>query len=224
MSAVLVGAAIALLVVVAASSAPVRVFTTTSSSSDVAPAAESARPADVITTTPDTPVDLVDRPGDPGPWLQIIGIIAVLAAVLMARRVGWTLERVRERVGRRGRRGWLSSVLPVVEVHPLEVDVETARATLADGAPRNAIVACWMQLERDAAAAGLPRRPAETSMEYVERVVGASSVDPAPIADLAALYREARYSRHELDDGHRRRAAAALDRVAAALERVEVDA
>ncbi len=61
-------------------------------------------------------------------------------------------------------------------------------------------------------------------MEYVERVVAASSIDRAPIAELGALYREARFSRHELDDDHRRRAASALDRVVAALERAEVDA
>jgi hypothetical protein len=74
-----------------------------------------------------------------------------------------------------------------------------------------------MQLEHDAAAAGLPRDAAETSAEYVERVVAASSVDPAPIRELAALYREARFSRHELSDDHRTRALAALNRVEAVL-------
>jgi hypothetical protein len=40
----------------------------------------------------------------------------------------------------------------------LAVDVEAARVALAAGSPRNAIVACWMQLERDAAAASAWRR------------------------------------------------------------------
>ena len=75
-----------------------------------------------------------------------------------------------------------------------------------------------MNLERDAGEAGLPRAAAETSAEYVERVVAASSVDPAPIRELAALYREARFSRHELGDDHRSRALAALDRVEAVLK------
>jgi hypothetical protein len=76
-----------------------------------------------------------------------------------------------------------------------------------------------MQLERDAGAAGLSRNAAETSAEYVERVVTASSVDPAPIRELAALYREARFSDHELSDDHRTRALAALNRVEAVLRR-----
>ena len=109
------------------------------------------------------------------------------------------------------------TALPEVPERELAVDVESARVALAGGSPRNAIVACWMQLERDAAAAGLPREAAETSAEYVERVVAASSVDPAPIRELAALYREARFSRHELRDDHRTRALAALNRVEAVL-------
>ena len=109
--------------------------------------------------------------------------------------------------------------LPEVRERELTVDVDSARAALSGGTPRNAIVACWMQLERDAAAAGLPRAAAETSAEYVERVVAASSVDPAPIRELAALYREARFSRHELSDDHRTRALAALNRVEAVLKR-----
>jgi hypothetical protein len=80
-----------------------------------------------------------------------------------------------------------------------------------------------MQLERAAATAGLQRAAAETSAEYVERVVAASSIDPAPIRELAVLYREARFSRHELGDAHRTRAFAALNRVEVVLRRsVEV--
>lgn len=124
------------------------------------------------------------------------------------------------RPGRRGvRERSLRQVtaLPEVPERELAVDVEAARVALVGGSPRNAIVACWMQLERDAAAAGLPREAAETSAEYVERVVAASSVDPAPIRELAVLYREARFSRHELRDDHRTRALAALNRVEAVL-------
>ena len=49
------------------------------------------------------------------------------------------------------------TALPEVPERELAVDVDAARVALAGGSPRNAIVACWMQLERDAAAAGLPR-------------------------------------------------------------------
>lgn len=107
--------------------------------------------------------------------------------------------------------------LPEVAERDLDLDVEAARTALSAGAPRNAIVACWMQLEGDATRAGLPRLVAETSAEYTERVVASSSVDAAPIGELAALYREARFSGHSLSDEHRNRALSALQQVERAL-------
>lgn len=143
--------------------------------------------------------------------LAVILVMLVLAAatltMLPGRRRGGRRRFLRRHVG----------PLPEVDDGTLEVDVGAARAALTGGTPRNAIVACWMQLEADAGSAGLSRLAAETPAEYVERVVATSSVDPAPIAELAALYREARFSQHELSDDHRQRAMAALDRVAAAL-------
>lgn len=120
-------------------------------------------------------------------------------------------------VRRRRRSGEMDEPLPDVDEALVSVDGVAARRALAEGTPRNAIVACWMQLERDAADAGLARRESETSAEYVERVVEASSVDPGPIRDLSALFREARFSDHALDEGHRQRAVEALGRVEAAL-------
>lgn len=78
------------------------------------------------------------------------------------------------------------------------------------GAPRNAIVAAWVALEEAAGAAGLPRQPAETSTEYVVRVLRFWDVDPRSLAGLAALYREARFSTHPLTEVHRQRAISAL--------------
>ncbi len=74
-----------------------------------------------------------------------------------------------------------------------------------------------MYLEEHAATLGLPRTDAETSSEYVERVVASSSVDPAPISGFAAMYREARFSDHEVGDAHRERAIITLRRVSSAL-------
>jgi hypothetical protein len=107
--------------------------------------------------------------------------------------------------------------LPEVDEQGPRIDLASARAALVAGSPRNAIVACWMQLEREASDAGLARLAPETPTEYVERVIASTSVDPAPIGELAALYREARFSDHDLPDDHRARALVALDRVEAAL-------
>ena len=83
--------------------------------------------------------------------------------------------------------------------------------------PRNAIVQCWLRLEGDVAAAGLLRNSADTSAEFTERVLGRYSVDSEAIQELAALYREARFSQHSLDESARQLALDALDRLHQAL-------
>jgi Domain of unknown function (DUF4129) len=152
--------------------------------------------------------------------LQVFGVVVSILLVIVAVRAMrlWAATRRPRLARRRGARA-LHLDVPDVADAAAAIDVDAAPAALQTGHPRNAIVACWMQVERDAASAGLPRRPAETSAEYVERVVAASSVDPGPIGELSALYREARFSRHEMGDGDRARASAALGRVAAGLRR-----
>jgi hypothetical protein len=214
---VMVAAVAAVLVVLAAASGPVRVWTT--------PTLDSSPPPVETTGGVDTnaPTNTVADQGGrelrlSGVVLQILGILVVIAGVLVLVAMSRSVRPRRLRRHSQSRDGDIAA-LPEFPEDTLSIDVDAARAALATGEPRNAIVACWMQLERDAAAAGLPRLEAETSAEYAERVVALSSVDPIPIGELAALYREARFSRHELNDDHRSRAFAALTRVAAALRR-----
>lgn len=100
-------------------------------------------------------------------------------------------------------------VLPEVSL-ALANDAPAQLAALEEGTPRNAIVACWLRLEEVAGEAGVPSRPAETSTEFTARVLGALAFDPAMINGFASLYREARFSRHELGEPARRAAVAAL--------------
>jgi len=88
---------------------------------------------------------------------------------------------------------------------------------LREGSPREAIIAAWLDLERLVAAAGVPRRPSETSSELVVRVLDDREVPAAALTDLAALFREARFSTHEPTEALRERAAGDLDAVHAAL-------
>lgn len=88
---------------------------------------------------------------------------------------------------------------------------------LREGSPREAIIATWLDLERLVAAAGVPRRPSETSSELVVRVLDDRDVPAAALTDLAALFREARFSTHEPTEALRERAAGDLDAVHAAL-------
>lgn len=96
---------------------------------------------------------------------------------------------------------------------------EELQTILRGGEPRNAIVACWSALE-DAVGRAAGERPAwETSAELTERVLSAWDVPAPVIEDLAAAYREARFSRHDLGEADRERAIAALTQVQEHLRR-----
>jgi len=151
------------------------------------------------------------------PFLAGLFIVLVVIAVVSV-RVAWPLPQFGWRRSRWRLRQPIDA-LPEVKERELTVNMDAALAALTAGTPRNAIVACWMQLESDASKVGLARMTAETPTEYVERVIGGSSIDPAPIKELAALYREARFSVHQLGDHDRSRAVSALHRVATTLNR-----
>jgi hypothetical protein len=95
----------------------------------------------------------------------------------------------------------------------ISADADAQRSALQRGAPRNAIVECWLRLEATVVDAGVARYPSDTSAEFTQRALATVSVDPAAIADLAALYREARFSSHPMDEESRRAAIAALEAV-----------
>jgi hypothetical protein len=92
-------------------------------------------------------------------------------------------------------------------------------AELQSGTPTNAIVACWMRLESAVAAAGYRPDESRTSSEVTTEVLREFHVDEAHLRELAALYREARFSAHELTEEHRSRAADALTAVHVDLRR-----
>jgi hypothetical protein len=103
------------------------------------------------------------------------------------------------------------AVLPDVRSALAEAAGGTQRDELLTGSPRNAIVACWVRLEHAVERAGIARHRSETSAELTARVLSTYVVDRQAIDALAALYREARFSSHELSEHHRQRAVAALD-------------
>ncbi len=215
--AVVAAVVVMIVLVLAASSGPFDVWSTPPAVDDVATAVTD--PPQELQPQEPVPESRRDWPSWVSTLSQVIGVViavAAFAAALAMLRLLRLPTWIRSSPLRR--RSNTAAALPEVDDGGVTVDVESARAALSSGEARNAIVACWMQLERDATAAGLPRLPSDTPTEYVERVIGASSMDPAPIGELAALYREARFSSHDLTDVHRARALAALDRVAAALQ------
>lgn len=83
-------------------------------------------------------------------------------------------------------------------------------ALLREGEPRNAIVAAWHRFELQGERAGVGRRLSETSSEYAIRILDLVSADSGAVNRLAGLYREARFSDHEITEDHRARALKAL--------------
>jgi hypothetical protein len=110
--------------------------------------------------------------------------------------------------------------LPLAEAgrEAMRRDRELYDAALAESDVRNGIVACWVLLEETAGNVGIPRLPAETATELVVRFLHTLDVDPRPVAALAALYHEARFSTHDLPADARLRAEQALAAIHADLD------
>jgi uncharacterized protein DUF4129 len=167
-------------------------------------------------TTPVTlPPGLVVQGAGLG-WLvtaiaTLLGVVAVIVLVWWLSRRQWSRPPLRA--------GPDPPFAPLPEIAPDELlDAADEFDTLiARGSARNAIVACWVRLEQAVEQAGLTPNPAETPTEMTTRVLRAYAVDAESIGTLAALYREARFSTHEMREDHRRQAQQALADIRAQL-------
>lgn len=104
---------------------------------------------------------------------------------------------------------------PLEEQESLQDVLESEVAGLEEGAPRNAIVAAWIRLEDFGERHGVPRDPADTPAEFVERALATYDLDGAALRRLADLYREARFSTHPLGEHQRAEARACLEHLVA---------
>ena len=75
---------------------------------------------------------------------------------------------------------------------------------------RRAIIAAYARMETALAAAGLPRRPAEAPLEYVERALLSLDASAAAVRRLTDLFEWARFSQHEPEPSMRDDAVDAL--------------
>ncbi|MFH8764100.1 DUF4129 domain-containing protein [Streptomyces althioticus] len=93
--------------------------------------------------------------------------------------------------------------------------VDSGRRALSDGDDaRGAVIACYAAMEKSLADSGVTRRASDSPQDLLERAVAGGLPAGAAAAALTALFREARYSTHPMDSGHRDRAAAALAEMA----------
>jgi hypothetical protein len=107
----------------------------------------------------------------------------------------------------------------LVEAAQLEPSIaEDFAATISDaiddleGEPdaRRAVIAAYARMEGVLARHGMRRRPSETPIEYLGRILGDLTSQSAAVARLTSLFQEARFSRHEIDGTMKRDAIDAL--------------
>lgn len=134
-------------------------------------------------------------------WIPILVVVGLSAAAVVAYFVA-------ERRARRSRRSGnvLAEQLAVV----LDETLDDLRA---EADPRRAIIAAYARLERVLAANGVPRRPAETSDEYVPRVLHDLALDSRAVERLTALFTRAKFSQHDVDTAMKEEAIDALEQV-----------
>lgn len=153
-----------------------------------------------------------------GVFSALLLLAAAVLAVAVAARLRLVLRRRRRRddTGLRGPPG-VPSEVEEPEAEELARVVGQQVEAITHGSPRNAIVAAWVALEQAAERAGVPRFPTDTSTDLAARTLGSHVVDRGALDRLAALYREARFSPHELTEHHRASARTCLERLRAQL-------
>ncbi|MDX6538228.1 MAG: hypothetical protein QOD37_2569 [Gaiellales bacterium] len=133
--------------------------------------------------------------------------------LLVYRGVRWLLEDLAARRYREPPRETIDfDVLddPAPLIEEMRRDASEQFELLLGGEPRNAIVAAWDRFEEQAERVGAARKLWETSSEFTLRLLEAVSAAPADVSRLAALYREARFSEHEITEVNRHAAIEAL--------------
>jgi Domain of unknown function (DUF4129) len=185
--------------------------------------AATATPTDIVATSTGVGADPPLPSGETPVILKILGVGLVVAFCLLllvllglAVRFLWQLQKP-ERRPKPDQIDFDLVEAPERIVDAMLADAGEQRRLLLGGNPRNGIVECWGRFETQAASAGMPRRSWETSSEYTLRLLDLVAADDGAVNGLAGLFREARFSEHQVTEDDRQRAVAALDRIHASL-------
>ena len=158
--------------------------------------------------------------GLPG-WVGTVALLLLgVAALVVLALLIWALlrDQARRRARRNGKRAVQRRDQPrTAEDLVAALDAGLEELSDTDRDPRRAVIACWVRLEQAAAAAGTPRHPGDTPTDLVGRLLAEQQVDSQVLAALLAVYREARYATHTVDDRMRGQARSALERLRADL-------
>ena len=80
----------------------------------------------------------------------------------------------------------------------------------AERDPRRAVIRTYARLERVLAAHGIPRRPSDAPLEYLNRVLVGLSVSTESVQRLTLLFERAKFSHHDVGPEMKDEAIAAL--------------
>jgi hypothetical protein len=134
-------------------------------------------------------------------WLPIALVVGLVVAAGVAYAVA---ER---RARRRG-----GPEVELAEQLALVLD-DTLDDLRAEADPRRAIIAAYARLEQVLAANGVGRHPAETSEEYLQRILTGLMLHSGAVERLTALYTRAKFSQHDVDATMKEEAISALEEV-----------
>jgi hypothetical protein len=124
----------------------------------------------------------------------LLGLLVVVGAIVVAR-----LRRQDQSVP--------DKTAPEVLAAALDESLDDLRT---DPDLRRAIIAAYARMERALAAAGVRRHPAETPLEYLERVLLSLHTSADAVRRLTGLFEWARFSHHEPEPSMRDEAVDAL--------------
>lgn len=147
--------------------------------------------------------------------LVLLGVLGVVIIAL----VSWALLRqaMSRRSSRKGRRDPRRPEPSTAEDLVAVLDAGLQELSDTDRDPRRAVIACWVRLEQAAAAAGTPRHAGDSPTDLVARLLAEHRLDARVLTPFAAVYRQARYATHTVDDQMRQQARSALERLRADL-------
>jgi hypothetical protein len=138
--------------------------------------------------------------GAAGTTVLVLAAVMVLVLSVVAVAVIWLRRRTAAALPRSG-----------VGSSPLAAAVAAGSSAFnATAGVREAIIACYAAMEDTLAVAGSPRRAADTPEELLDRAMRNGVIRTQAAQRLTALFREARFSPHELAETQQQLARASL--------------
>jgi hypothetical protein len=161
-----------------------------------------------------TAASLQANPGQSGgPYFHGVDWIALgIVVVTLGIAAGWVAYLLRPIARRPHRR------LPLAEQLSGLLD-ETIDDLIDEPDPRQAVILAYARMERVLGRSGLPRRPPEAPLEYMQRVLNQLGAAEEPVRRLTDLFEWAKFSQHPIDARMRADAIAALQAIRIELRR-----